>query len=199
LIAETFLLCALAGSAQFSGSHELLNDDAKVFHELLEPLRKYTHKEPPILFAYNYFQMAEQLRSYGLRAYSMTIVLSMGHLRGEVMNLPFAPGSLGAVVILQKLVYAELFEAIDPVSVGGVFMIEDQNMPHLAEVIMSGMGFKKSLMRWHNFAIYRRFERKEYRDGSGFDVFNAKKVMSPGSQVVHRGVVHARRLFLSAA
>jgi hypothetical protein len=180
---------------QFSGNHRIVSDDFKVFNELLEPLRRYTQQEPPILFAYNYFQVAEQLRSYGLRAYSMTIALSMGHLRGEVMNLPFAPGSLGAVVMLQELVYAELFEAINPVSVSGVFLIEAKNMPYLADVIMPGMGFRKMGMTWHDFSIYRRIARTDYKDGTGFDVFSAKKVDAPGSL----RVIHRSRLLLSAA
>lgn len=170
----------------FTTGHEHLMtlDDAKVFNALLEPVRNHDHKEPAIVFANNYYDVAEQLRAYGLRAYSMTIVLTGGHLRGEVMNMPFAPGTLGAVVILQKLVYAELFEAIDPIAMAGVFMIEQKNMPYLADVIMQGMGFNRSNMQWHSFSIYRRVSAHEYKAGTGFDVFNAKKVQQP--YVVHR-------------
>lgn len=192
MIPEAFLICALALPSQMQTTghdHLMTRDDAKVFNTLLEPIRNHDHKQPAILFANNYYDVAEQLRRYGLKAYSMTIVLTGGHLRGEVMNMPFAPGSLGAVVILQKLVYAELFEAIDPVAVAGVFMIEEKNMPYLADVIMTGLGFRRSGMQWHSFSIYRRMFAAEYKAGTGFDVFNAKKVQKP--YLVHRSILGA--------
>lgn len=189
-IAKENGIVSTVGSAQ-THSMTFTKDDASVFRTLLEPLRNHDHKQPAIVFAYNFFDVAEQLRKYGLRAYSLSPlrVLTSGHLRGEIINMPFGPGSLGAVVILQKLVYAELFEAIDPVKVGGVFLIEQDNMPYLADVIMTGLGFKRSTMSWHSFSIYRRMSAHEYRAGTGFDVFNAKKVQKP--YLVHRSILGA--------
>lgn len=188
MVNELFLICALSlPSSMHTGNHQMTHDDVKVFNTLLEPIRNHDHKQPPVLFANNYFDVSEQLRAYGLRAYSMTIVLSGGHLRGEIINMPFAPGTLGAVVMLQKLVYAELFEAIDPVQVAGVFMIEQKNMPYLADVIMTGLGFKRLGMQWHSFSIYRRMFATEYKAGSGFDVFSAKKVQH--RHLVHRSIL----------
>lgn len=164
-------------------------DDVSVFRALLEPLYNHDHKQPPVLFAYNYYDIANTLRGYGLRTYSMTVVLSGSHLRGQILNMPFAPGTLGAVVILQKLVYAELFEAIDPVMVGGVFMVEDKNLPYLGQVILQGMGFRSTYSHWHDLRVYRRMSAHEYKAGTGFDVFNKKKVQGP--LVIHRAILEA--------
>lgn len=185
MLNEAFLICAMSlPSPMHNGRHLITHDDAKVFYELTQPIRTPVHK-PTILFAYNYYETAEHLRSMGLRAYSMTLELSGGHFRGHLLNLPFAPGSLGVVVILQKLVYAELFEAMDPVQIGGAFLIKDKNLPFLAEVVLRGMGFKRLDLFWHEHRVFRRVSAHEYKKGTGFDAFNAKPVQDP-KIIIHR-------------
>lgn len=145
----------------------------------MEPIRRAHAGRPAILFVYNYFEFSKHLRNSGVRAYSMTINLSGGHLNGLLGNLPFARGSLGAIVLLQKAPYADLFEAIETISLNGILVIKEYNLPYLGDVVLRGMGFHRTLYSWHDHLIYRRHEMKNRTLGAGFEIFNAKKVLSP--------------------
>lgn len=191
MIATAFLICALAlPPVAQAANHRLTYDDAKVFLAIMEPARRYLQVDrAPILFGYNYFHFSEHLRLQGARAYSMTITLTGGHLHGHLEDIPFAHGALAAVVLMQKVSYAEFFEAIQAVCLRGVLMIEDKNLPYLGGVVLDGLGFYRTSMSWHAHVIYRRHELRMFMVGAGFDAFKAKRVLSP--HVVHRSVLGA--------
>lgn len=191
MIAEAFMICALAVTpkASFAGNHDLTTDDGHAFLALTEPVRRLGIRKPPIVFVYNYYDLANQLRAQGIRAYSMTVGVSGSHVHGMLENIPFQPACIGALVLLQKVSYSNLFEAIDTVAMSGVMAIKDSNLPYLGEVILTGMGFRRTMMSWHDNQLYRRVEVKTIMAGEGYEVFNMKKVASP--YLVHRAMLAA--------
>lgn len=167
MLLEAFLTCAMAlPPTMHMGNHNLTEDDGMAFNALMQPARRYHGDEPPIVFAYNYFGMAKLLRRYGLRAYSMTTVLSGGHVKGLLEYFPFQPESLGGVVLNQKTTYMGLIEACEAVTLQGIIVIEEKNLPYLGDFVLFGMGFKRMNMLWHDFSIYRRRQITKVIDGS---------------------------------
>lgn len=120
----------------------------------------------------------------------MTIEISGGHLKGMIQGFPFQPTSLGAVIIMQRITYVELFEVIESISLKGALIIRWADLPYLAEVILKGMGFQKTYMAWHDHDIWRRKLVKTSLPGEGYEAFNQKKVLYP-QWVVHRKILAA--------
>lgn len=191
MIKEAFLICSLAAPStmSFMGHHSITEDDAQAFSAFTESVRHQQGKDPAIVFVYNYFDVAKRLRDYGVRAYSMTIQMAVGHVRGELHNFPFQHASLGGLVLLQKVPYAGLFEGLDAIALNGIVAIHNRDLPYLGEVILNGMGFRRTSMSWHDMQIYRRGELKMFLSGHGYDVFNMKKVVPP--TVVHKPILES--------
>jgi hypothetical protein len=189
VLAEAFLLCAMSlpPKGGFAGNHDLSLDDGHAFLALMEPARKAGLWRPPIVFVYNYFDLSNQLRAQGIRAFSMTISMTGAHVHGMLDYLPFKDGSIGSLVLLQKVTYSNLFEAIDAVAIEGVLLIKETNLPYLGEILLSSMGFRKTLMAWHGLQIYRKAEIKTFTEGIGYETFNTKKVLSP--YLVHQSML----------
>lgn len=182
-------MLARSEGQEVSPSRELTQDDGRAFMALTEPVKRLGIHRPAIVFVYNYYDFSNQLREQGVRAYSMTIGLSGAHLHGILENFPFRSASLGGVVVLQKTSYSNLFEAIDAIAQHGFMAIRDADLPYLGQVVILGMGFRKTLMSWHDVQIYRRIELKMFSHGTGYEVFNMKKVASP--YLVRRDILAA--------
>lgn len=158
MISEAFFMCAMALPPSFhTGHHRLVPGDTQFLHVLTERWRQTTHQQrPPILFVYNYFDLANQLRKYGIRAYSMTISLSGGHFKGLLEDLAIQDQTLAAIILMQHIGQTELFEACESVAYEGILMIEKRNLPYNGEAILKHMGFSKMFIQWHDHIIYRR-------------------------------------------
>lgn len=168
--------------------HHMTRDDASLFHAISYEWEKIYHERPPIVFVYNYFDIARQLRVFGLRTYSMTIVIGDAHVKGQIQYMPFQNASLAALVILFKPSLDELAHGIRAIGELGHFLIEPAHLPDGGDTYLEYLGFKKRFMFWHEFMIYQRVSSDEglLQHGAIIQRHNAFRIQPMGPEQLNR-------------